>query len=34
MLSDTFSLEVNEMARLHPIDQHWNWNSDMLRETN
>lgn len=31
-LSDTFRLEVNEMARLHPIDQQWNWNSVMLRE--
>lgn len=24
MLSDIFILELNEMARLHPIDQQWN----------
>lgn len=24
MLSDTFSLEGNEMTCLHPIDQQWN----------
>lgn len=34
MLLDTFSLEVNEMVRRHPIDQQWNWNADMLRRTN